>query len=96
MARRYAKSNGVVERQIRGERVLVPIAGSMEQLDSIYALNDVASFICGKAYEGLPDDAIAAAVAGTYRVEFEVAAKDTHRVLGELVSIGALVPVESD
>ena len=95
MARCYAKSDGVVERQIRGERVLVPIAGSMEQLDSIYALNEVASFICGKAYEGLPADAIAAAVAGTYRVAPEAAAKDTQRILEELVAIGALNPVES-
>lgn len=95
MARCYAKSDGVVERQIRGERVLVPIAGSMEQLDSIYSLNEVASFICGKAYEGLTEEAIAAAVAGAYRVAPESAATDTHRILGELVSIGALVPVES-
>lgn len=83
-----------MERQIRGERILVPIAGSMDKLDSIYSLNEVASFICGKAFEGLSDDAIAAALAEAYSVTPEAAKTDTERVLGELVSIGALVPAK--
>lgn len=67
----------------------------MDQLDSIYSLNEVASFICGKAIEGLSAEAITAAVAGAYRVAPDAAARDTQRILEELVAIGALVPVES-
>ena len=93
MARCYAKSDGVVAREIRGERVLVPIAGSMDQLDSIYSLNEVASFICGKAFEGLSDDAIVDAVSQAYRIEPGTAAADTRRILDELVALGVLNPV---
>jgi hypothetical protein len=93
MARCYAKSNGVVERQIRGERILVPIAGSMDRLDSIYALNDVASFVCGKAFEGASEDDIISAVTSQYQVDPKTATADVRRILTELLAIGALTPV---
>jgi hypothetical protein len=93
MARCYAPSPDVVSRQIRGEQILVPIAGSMDRLDSIYALNEVASLICRKASEGATDEAIAQAIAAEYEIAPETALADTKHILNELVTLGALKPV---
>ena len=93
MARCYTPSPDVVSRQIRGEQILVPIAGTMDRLDSIYALNEVASFICRKAAEGLTDEAIAAAISAQYDVARDQALADTQQILAELVTLGALTPL---
>jgi predicted deacylase len=92
MARCYTPSPDVVSRRIRGEQILVPIAGSMDRLDSIYALNEVASLICSLAADGKSDDAIAAELASRYDVTLEQARADTQQILSELVALGALRP----
>lgn len=87
----YRKSENVVERRIRGEHVLVPIMGSLEQLDSIYTLNETAGQVFTRAAAGteLPD--IAQELMALYHVSPARAQEDVERVVRDLVHIGALV-----
>jgi hypothetical protein len=91
---KYRKSQSVVERRIRGEHLLVPIMGTTEALDSIYTLNETAGFVFMRAGEGCDAAAIAGELASAYAVEPAQARADVQRVLGELLAIGALEPVE--
>ena len=86
----YRKSDKVVERRIRGEHVLVPIMGSLEQLDSIYTLNETAGLVFSRAAAGTPLDEVARELVQTYRVSPEQARADVDRVVRDLVHIGAL------
>jgi hypothetical protein len=80
----------MVARHIRGESILVPIAGTMDALDSIISLNETAEFIRTKAVAGLDDHAIVEALVETYEIEVDEAARDVALVLSELLAIGAL------
>jgi len=86
----YRKSENVVERRIRGKHVLVPIMGSLEQLDSIYTLNETAGLVFTRATEGVEPSVIARELAGVYHVSLEQAQTDVDRVVRDLVHIGAL------
>jgi hypothetical protein len=86
----YRKSENVVERRIRGEHVLVPIMGSLEQLDSIYTLNETAGLVFSRAAAGIEPERIARELASLYHVSAEQAQVDVDRVVRDLVHIGAL------
>ena len=91
---RYRPSENVVERRIRGEHVLVPIMGRLEQLDSIYTLNETAGLVYTRAAAGAEAPAIAAEITRIYRVTPTQAQEDVARVLRDLVHIGALAEVD--
>lgn len=88
---RYRKSDQIVERNIRGEHILVPIMGTLEQLDSIYTLNNVAGMIFARATAGADAVDITEEILALYRVAPDRALTDVSRVLAELVHLGALV-----
>lgn len=89
----YVSNPDMVARRIRGESILVPIARTMDGLDSIVSLNETAEFIRGKAAEGLDETGIASALAETYDLDPSEAAADVRAVLDELVALRALNPV---
>jgi hypothetical protein len=93
MARRFTKSDGVVERQIHNEHILVPIRKDVAELNSLYTMNELAAFIWGRAVEGLEEPEIVSRVCGTFAVEAAKAEEDTARVLDQLIALGALVLV---
>ena len=86
----YQHSDAFVVRSIRDERILVPIMGSMEALDSLFSLNDTAGLIWDLAGDGLDAPAIAKRVAAEYEVPEDKAQADTAKILDELLTIGAL------
>ena len=90
----FRKSDGIVERRIREERVLVPIAASEEVLDSLYTLNETAAFIWDRAAEGKTEETIASELAAAYEVAADKALADVQAVLRSLQEVGALEPAE--
>ncbi|HMP90652.1 MAG TPA: PqqD family protein [Kiritimatiellia bacterium] len=90
----YRENPNMVARRIRGESILIPVAGTMDQLDSIISLNEWAEYIRKKATEGLDAQGIAEELTREYDVGIETARKDVDAVLGELEQIGVLLPVE--
>jgi hypothetical protein len=90
MSTRYIRSGGVAYRKIRQEHVLVPVMADMEKLDSIFSLNDVASFIWDHLSESATMDQLVQRVVSEYDVDEQVARVDTARILNELETIGAI------
>lgn len=88
----YHLNPDMVVRRIRGESILVPIANTMEALDSIISLNETAEFIRAKAGQGLNEQAIRDALVEEFDVEPDAAAADIAAVLKELEQIGAIKP----
>jgi hypothetical protein len=87
----YTKNPKVIERVIRGEHIIVPLAGSEEALDSLYVLNRTAGLIWQHAAAGRSVEEIVSAVRETFDVEEGTARQDVNRILDELVSVGVLI-----
>jgi len=94
MATHFKRNERIVERNIRGERILVPVSGTAEALDSIYTLNGTAGEIWDLACKGKTPAEIAETLASTYSVEAAQAESDTAEILGQLLEIGALEAME--
>ena len=73
-----------VTRQIAGETLIVPIAGQVTDLDSIYVLNEVASRIWELIRSPTTADRIAEVIAEEFDVSPERAAEDVAEFLDSL------------
>ncbi len=91
----YRKNPEMVDRTIRGERVLVPIMSSLDAMDSIYNLNETAAFVFEEACSGKDADDIIHALSEAFDVSGDEAGQDVENVLNELVGIGALIRVDA-
>jgi len=81
----YRRRTGVVERRVRGRRVLVPIAGSAEALDSIYSLNETAAVVWECACRGASAAEIVERITSEFAVSRGEAAKDVKDTIAALV-----------
>jgi coenzyme PQQ synthesis protein D (PqqD) len=81
-----------VTRRIAGETLLVPVTGHVADLDAIYTLNDVGSFIWHLIDGRRSAQAIAEAVSAEYDVTLERAALDVDELLTVLEAKGLARP----
>jgi hypothetical protein len=77
-----------VTRRIAGETILVPVTGHVAELDSIYTLNEVGSFIWHLIDGRRSAQAIAEAVSAEYDVTLERALLDVDELLTTLEAKG--------
>ncbi|HNR37850.1 MAG TPA: PqqD family protein [Acidobacteriota bacterium] len=86
----FIKSPSIVDRRIGPERILVPICQKADEVDSIYALNEMA----GRIWELIDGRASVQDLVRTIVAEFDVtpeeAGADILELLGQLVAAGAL------
>jgi len=87
---RYEKDPNIVYREIAGEAILVPVRKHLADLDSIYALDEVASrtWALIEADQSLAD--ICSALKDEYDVAWDVLVTDIAEFLGQLESVGAV------
>lgn len=78
----------VVTRRIAGETILVPVAGRVGDLDAVYTLNDVGSFIWELIDGRRSVQEIAEEVGSVYEVSVQQAATDVDELLRALESKG--------
>lgn len=90
MNRRWIRQGEWVERTIRDQHLLIPIARSEADLEGFYTLNETAHRIWSLAAEGRSEEEITAALVDEYEIEPAAAAADVRRALEEFVTIGAL------
>lgn len=85
----------MVSRRIGQQSVLVPIAGNVAEVDSLYTLNRVGAFLWDRF--GGKDDGHAHVVAlvARFEVESEQARADYLGFVGQLLEIGALLDTRS-
>jgi hypothetical protein len=84
------RSEAVVSREIAGEKVLVPIRRDAADLESIYVLNEVASFVWDRldGHHSLPE--IKEALLAAYDASPDEAEADIQAFVAQLSESGLL------
>jgi hypothetical protein len=88
-----ARSSRIVSRKVAGEYILVPLAGSTADIDSVYNLNPVATFIWENLDGRQSGREIVRSLQGVYAVDPAQAERDYLELIGTLLELGALHPV---
>jgi hypothetical protein len=84
----FEKKGEFVSRSIAGETILVPVRGQVGDLDAIYNLNEVGTFIW-EHLDGHTDvKQLADSLCAEFDVTAEVANVDTQQFLGVLEAVG--------
>jgi hypothetical protein len=78
----------VVTRRIADETILVPVAGNVGDLDGVYTLNDVGSFIWHRIDGTTPMADIARVVCEEFDVTLDRANDDVEEFVDTLISRG--------
>jgi hypothetical protein len=89
---RFVKKGEYVSRLIAGETILVPVRGQVGDLNAIFNLNEVASFIWDRIDGSAGVHRIAASVASEFDVAPAEAARDTHDFFASLIQAGLVEP----
>ena len=92
---RYQRTEEFVARAIAGETVLVPIRRQIGDLESIYTLNEVATFIWERLAESSTVAEIALALEGAFAGDPAEMRTDLGKFLTELLDLGAIGPADS-
>jgi hypothetical protein len=90
----YRKKDMIISRRIAGEKLLVPIAGNIANLQQIFALNPVAEFIWDHLDGKTSLGDIHSLVLTQFRVDPPEAERDLQDFMRELTSLELAVPVD--
>ncbi|HXK60752.1 MAG TPA: PqqD family protein [Acidobacteriota bacterium] len=87
---RYSKCAQVevVTRRIAGENILVPIRGRLADMQNLFTLNEVGSYIWEQLSESTTADQIAERVANEFEIDRATALEDVEQFLKGLVEAG--------
>ena len=88
----FAKDEGVVLREIAGEIFLVPIRGHLAQLQQIFVLSPVGSFIWDQIDGAQTLGIIGSKIVERFSVESDTALQDLVSYVQELETAGLIVP----
>lgn len=91
---RYQRTEEFVARAIAGETVLVPIRRQIGDLESIYTLNEVATFIWERLAEPATVAEIARALEDAFACDPAEMRKDLSAFLAEILDLGAITPAD--
>lgn len=91
---RYRRSEDFIARTIAGETVLVPIRQRLGDLESIYTMNEVATFIWERLAEPVTVAQIAAAVEAEFAGDSIAIRGDMEDFLGQLISFQAIRAID--
>ena len=91
---RYQRTEAFVARAIAGETVLVPIRRQIGDLESIYTLNEVATFIWERLAEPATVAEIARALEDAFACDPAEMRKDLSAFLAEILDLGAITPAD--
>jgi hypothetical protein len=87
---RYRRNPSIVSRDIAGETILVPIRKSVGDLESIYTLNETASFVWDRLDGERTLGEIKREVLGAFAVTEADVARDLLELVEQLKEIGAI------
>jgi 2-keto-3-deoxy-L-rhamnonate aldolase RhmA len=90
VVRAPAGDGGVVTRQFGAETLLVPVCGGVGDLDSVYTLNSIGTFVWNAIAQPISLERLADLVASEYDVDRERAGADIDAFLEELSQLGLI------
>ncbi len=86
----FVKEEDLVTRDVAGETIIVPIKGRVGDLDSIYTLNELGTFIWQQLEAGASMRQLVDSVAREYDVEASEAERDVSEFLDSLEAAGLI------
>jgi hypothetical protein len=86
----FVKEEDLVTRDVAGETIIVPIKGRVGDLDSIFTLNKLGSFIWNQLEVGPTIRQLVDSVAREYDVEASEAKRDVAEFLDSLEAAGLI------
>ena len=86
----YQRNDDYIYRRIVNETILVPIHQDVSEMEGIYAMNDVASYLWDCLENPATRKELTAALLEEYDASPETIAHDLDRFLDDLLIIGAL------
>lgn len=89
----FRKDPSIVYREIAGESILVPIRPSVDDLDSIYTLNETGAYIWSLLDGERTLEDISKAVVQEFETDEGQAKQDLFELIDDLETIGAVVKV---
>ncbi len=90
----FKKSGKVLTRVIAGETLLVPVMGSVADMQRLFSLNSVGAFVWEQIDGARRVDEIAGAVADEFEVTVEQGESDTKHFVSELLQAGLIEEVK--
>ena len=90
LSQRYRRDPSMVFRDIAGEMILVPIRRHVGDLESVYTLNETASFVWERLDGERTLGEIKREVVGAFEVGAEEAEEDLLALVQQLASVGAV------
>jgi len=93
LSKRFLKDPSIVSRKIADEFILVPIKQKASDVDSIYTVNEVGSFIWEQIDLEKPLTEIRDLIVNEFEVSSEEAEKDLIEFLQQLEQVGAVKEV---
>jgi hypothetical protein len=91
---RYRRTEDFVARRIAGETVLVPIRQRLGDLESIYTMNEVATFIWERLTEPITVAEIATAVETEFAGDSRAIRRDMEEFLPILIGLQAIGSID--
>lgn len=82
--RKYKKADNIVARKIDDNYVLVPIRNNIQDMDSIYAMNEVAAFVWERLDGNTPLSNILNELIDTFHVDYQTAQTDVMDIIDDM------------
>ncbi len=86
----YKKRQGFVEKVIGNEVVIVPLVGAVAQMEKVFSLNELGSFICNKLNNEMTKEQILDVILQEFDVDRTTADKDLEQFLENAVKSGII------
>ncbi len=91
----YKRRSEFVMRVVAGETVLVPVRQNLGDLEAIYTLNEVGTFIWQHLTEPIAENELTKAVEEEFDGDPTTIQKDVREFLGELIAVRAVTGAET-
>lgn len=86
-------ADAVVRREVAGETFLVPIRGRVAELDDLFVVNEVGSWLWDRLERPMGLDEIVTGLVAEFEVDAERARKDAIEFIRQSVEAGLIVEV---
>jgi len=90
----YKKISNIVEKEIGGELIIVPLVDSVAQMDKVFSINEVGVFIFSLLDESISFENLLEKVVNEFDVSANEAAQDVKAFLEKAIEIGVVERVK--
>ena len=86
----YKKQTGFVEKTVGNETVIIPIVGTVAQMEKVFSLNEIGSFIYNNLTSEKSAGEIIRLIINEFEIDEQTAEKDLEQFLNKAVANGII------